>query len=109
MTRMRRFEIQVVDEAGDAVTVAEGCQFPGGLAAINWAANPYVITEMASSLIAFMDEHVPGAVVWIDKDMSVLSPPEPEDHGKHAVFEPEDAVTHAKLEHFFEPEPPQQL
>jgi hypothetical protein len=101
---MRRFEIHVVDEAGDAVIAGEGCQFNGGLAAICWAGNPYVLTEMTSDIINFIGTQIPGTVVWIDKDMSILSPPDAEeDHGKHALVTPEDEKTSQQLEHFFAP------
>lgn len=107
---MRRFEIQAEDPVdGERVTLCEGVQFSNGVLVIH-GKFPYLgYTVVPEGVEALLMHFEPEDLVWIDKDMSAIAPPEPEEHGKHAVLEPEDAAAHAKLEHFFEPEPPQQL
>lgn len=103
MTRMRRFELQQQEDVVEIHVIAEGVEFEDGSVAIRWR-RPWGSCEFIPGGIEAMLIEVAGEVVWIDKDMSVLSPPEPsEDHGKHSAVEPEDIEARKKLEHFFEP------
>jgi hypothetical protein len=87
---MRRFEIHAPNADGDPFVAGQGCQFDSGLVAMCWTENPYIITELSSTLIAFMDRSLPGTVVWIDK--ANLAPlPAEEAAGKHAVETTEEA------------------
>lgn len=87
---MRRFEIHVPHADGEPFLAGEGCQFDNGLIAMRWTENPYVITELSSTVIAFMDRMLPGTIVWIDRE-ATLAPPTEEVAGKHATGVAEEA------------------
>jgi hypothetical protein len=69
---MRRFEIHVPHDDGSTTFAGQGCQFESGIVALCWTESPYVITELSSTLIAFMDRALPGTVVWIDREVTLV-------------------------------------
>lgn len=87
---MRRFEIHVPHADGVTAIIGWGCQFNGGLVAMCWAENPYVITELSSGVVGLLERSIPGTIVWIDRE-TTLAPSAEEAAGKHATGAAEEA------------------
>src|SRR3970282_2572490 len=101
---MRRFELEDVSLEDGVVTGADGVLFTNDNVAISWKA-PWGTMEFTPAGYPAIGLKYPQyEVVWIDKDMSILSPPEvEEEHGKHAAMGLEDEKTSQQVEHFFAP------